>query len=183
MIENTYPDLVNEAYDTAEILKLAGIKDEQDTDELTKEEEKVSDSDNDGKGYKYCSDAYTIFGGEKQKVHYVPARSGDNALAEGKSFKDYLKETENNIFESYLGSCVDIGSDDNSPYEDATVFAQAIDNDYKEIQLNEFLKLSNLTSDQLSNFGNIGDMIFYIDEKNNIKVAYNEQTDVHYFFE
>lgn len=94
MIENQYPDLVKEEYDTKEILKLAGIKDEQDEDNLTPESKKVADSDNDGKGYKYCSDTYNIFGAEKQKLRYVPARSGDNPLIEGKSFKDYLEEID-----------------------------------------------------------------------------------------
>lgn len=92
MIENTYPDYVMEEYNTKEIAKLAGLKDEQDNEPLKTEDEKVADSDNDGKGYKYCSDAYNIFGGENQKVRYVPARSGDNPLSEGKSFKDYLDE-------------------------------------------------------------------------------------------
>lgn len=86
-------DEVMESYDTDEILKLAGLKDQiTQKNILPKENEKVSDSDNDGKGYKYASNIYNMFGGEKQKLRYVPARSADNPLREGKSFADYLNE-------------------------------------------------------------------------------------------
>ena len=76
----------NENYDVENILKLAGIKKDKPAPK------KVADSDNDGKGYKYASGIYNMFGDEKQKLRYVPARSGDNPLREGKSFKDYLNE-------------------------------------------------------------------------------------------
>ena len=90
-------------FDSAGIMKLAGYGNQMSVVDGVSEEEndetpnqdinKVNDGDSDGRGYEYGDDAYNLFGNAKQKLRYVPAISGDNALQE-KSFSNYFLEAQ-----------------------------------------------------------------------------------------
>ena len=108
LIDNSEPECDDEEiqFDPEGIMRLAGYGmipssdietdvSEEETDEtLNHDINKVNDGDSDGRGYKYGDDTYNLFGNENQKLRYVPARSGDNALSE-KKFSDYFAEAQN----------------------------------------------------------------------------------------
>lgn len=90
-------------FDPEGIMRLAGygnqlisvddVAEEEVDDTLNHDTNKVNDGDSDGRGYSYADDAYNLFGNARQKLRYVPARSGDNALQE-KSFSNYFTEVQ-----------------------------------------------------------------------------------------
>lgn len=79
----------------------------------------------------------------------------------------------------YLGSCVNSFDEDGQctvlPYSDVTEFAQAEEN-YIELNISQFK--SNVSFHSILNKCDS----FYFDRDNGLYIAYDSDTDIHYFF-
>lgn len=78
----------------------------------------------------------------------------------------------------YIGNCITILDQQDSPFADATEMAIMIE-DSDSLPKREFLKNMELSQDVLNE---ISDTITMFGVNNNIFWAYSEHDDVHYFF-